>query len=210
MTPIRDQGTCGSCYAFSGLAAVESNWWIKHSKDAGAKNEQLSVQHIMDCDISQNGNNGCFGGQPDFVFSYYVKWWPMTEASYPYEAVQKTCRSTTAGEKLIDTYGSTPAHTFADTYALLVKGPVSVLIGVSVWFSNYRYGIFDGTKCYLTPNHAVVLVGYGVDPTLNNQEYWLIRNSWGASFGEAGHIRISVGTGMECTVSLFGTQPLVN
>lgn len=183
LNPIRNQGSCGGCYAFSALASLEALYKIKKGTLPA-----LSEQQLVDCSGSY-GNSGCSGGLMSNSFNYLKTYKSMTRASYPYTATRSTCKYNatngvinTSGYKTIAN-GSPSAHITA-----LQAGPISVAVQASSSvFQLYRSGILSSTSCGTSLNHAVNMVGYGAE---NGVMYWIVRNSWGTSWGEAGYFRV--------------------
>jgi C1A family cysteine protease len=182
---IRDQGQCGSCWAFATTANAESVWAISTGKLL-----DLSEELLVDC-ASGIGyfNLGCNGGTPDSAFKYMINNGQCTEASYPYTAKDGSCQKcASAGVKFTGCSDVTPKDQVA-LKAALAKQPVVIAIEADTrYFQSYSSGILtDAAKCGTTLDHAVEIVGYGTD---NGIDYWKIRNSWGNSWGESGYIRI--------------------
>jgi len=203
MNPVRNQGSCGSCWAFSTSGMVESIWWQKYQTSAGAANEWISTQQLVDCDKS---DKGCNGGWFNSAINYLKASPPMRDTDYPYVAkATGTCSYSASKAKNIKITGFKTGTTDATTLALLQNGPVAIAIGVSSSFQSYKSGIFNGKTCLTAPNHGVVLVGYGTDSS-SNTSYWIVRNSWGATWGEAGYIRVTSGTGVDCLIPNYGYQ----
>jgi len=185
----RNQGQCGSCWTFSTAGAVEGNL----GKKSGKPINYLSTQQLVDCDTS---NKGCHGGSFTSAFTYIKNKGLQFDKDYPYKASEGSCKysSSKATNKMksfeyckINSSSSATKCSIDKVYALLVRGPISVAIDGSV-IQNYKSGIFSG-KCY-EDNHAVILVGYAVDA--KSGEYWIVRNSWGTTWGEQGYIRVRV------------------
>jgi cathepsin L len=188
VNPVRDQGQCGSCWAFATTANAESVWAISTGKLL-----DLSEEFLVDC-ASGPGyyNMGCNGGQPDSAFKYMINNGQCTEASYPYKAgVTKTAgtcqKCTSAGVSFSSCYDVTPKDQVA-LAAAVSKHPVAIAIEADTrYFQSYSGGILDSTSCGTNLDHAVEIVGYG---SQNGVDYWTVRNSWGSSWGEAGYVRI--------------------
>jgi len=206
MNPVRNQGNCGSCWAFSTDGMIEGNWWLKYKSVSGSVNEWLSPQQLVDCDTT---DEGCNGGWLSNAINYYKKTKPMRDSAYPYTGVQGTCKFNSANTKNIVVSGYKSATTDATAYALLQSGPVSVGVGVSNAFMYYTSGIFDGSQCLQTTiNHAIILVGYGV--STSGEAYWIVRNSWGAYWGMSGYMYVTVGPGKECTIPNYAYQATIS
>ncbi|GAY60267.1 cysteine protease-like protein [Citrus sinensis] len=182
VTPIKNQGQCGDCWAFSAVAAVEGVTEISSGNLI-----PLSEQQILDCSI--DGNRGCGGGWMDNAFKYIINQGIATEADYPYKEVQGTCEDAQVkvAAKISNFEDVKPNDEQALLQAVAMQ-PVSICIeGSGPDFQSYKGGIFNrgcGTQC----SHAVAIVGFGA--TEDGMKYWLIKNSWGESWGEAGYMRI--------------------
>ena len=185
---VRDQGQCGSCWAFATTANAESVWAI-----AKGQLLDLSEQYLVDC-ASGAGyfNMGCNGGMPDSAFKYMINNAQCTEASYPYVSgttkTAGTCHSCTPTTKFSACYDVTPKDQVSLKNAV-AKNPVVVAIEADTrYFQSYSSGILTDVSCGTTLDHAVEIVGYGVD---NGIKYWNVRNSWSATWGEKGYVRIA-------------------
>ncbi|XP_053205504.1 procathepsin L-like [Panonychus citri] len=199
VNPIKDQAQCGSCWAFSTIASIESAW-------AQSKNQlvSLSEQNMMDCSYPQ-GNKGCSGGLVDNAFGYAIKSGGLdTEDSYPYTATSsKDCKwSKDNVGASISKYVDIPNRDENALKNAVAERVVSVAIHVGDDFQHYKSGIFDMPFCWtITLNHAVALVGYGTD-------HWILRNSWGTSWGENGYAQYALGKNL-CGVANSASYPLV-
>ena len=165
---------------------------------------------MVDCGTS---NGGCKGGLVDGAFAYSRNYGLESDSAYPYKAVKRTCAYSAAlatnkiaGFKYCSNYGGITACNADVVYNLLTSGPLSVGIDGSV-IQSYISGIF--TKACSSDNHAVVLAGHGIDTT--NGEYWIVRNSWGTTWGENGYIRVKINESNKysCFVNNEALLPIV-
>jgi cathepsin H len=207
VSPVKNQGHCGSCWTFSTTGAVESHWAL-HKKTTPP---DLSEQQLVDCAGDFN-NHGCSGGLPSQAFEY-IKWAGGIEGerNYPYKGVDDTCHFQKKDVDARLPFGSVNI-TEADETALLeaafTAGPVSVAFQVTKDFSSYKGGVYVGTTCKSGPetvNHAVLAVGFGHDAT-TNLDYWIVKNSWSAAWGEEGYFRIKRGVNM-CGIAVCASYP---
>lgn len=208
VNPVKNQAQCGSCWAFSAIGALEGAWEI-----ATGKLVSLSEQQMVDCATSF-GNGGCSGGLMDHAFLYVEQAGLCTEASYPYKAVNSVCAASncTLGIANGDVTGFKDV-TSSDENALMeavAQQPVSIAIEADRRvFQLYRSGVLNAT-CGTRLDHGVLLVGYGKD-TESSQDYWLVRNSWGAVWGMDGYIKLLRGkSGVgECGIKSAPSYPVV-
>jgi hypothetical protein len=206
VTPVKNQGQCGSCWAFSTTGSLECDYAIK----TGVLTS-LSEQQLVDCSGSF-GNYGCDGGWYYYAWNYATSEGGLcTEANYAYTGVDGTCKQTTCGTKYNtpSTYTSVVADNEADLTVAAAAGCVSVAIEADQFaFQYYSSGILTGT-CGTSIDHAVLVVGYG---TQGNQEYWKVKNSWGTSWGEEGYVLICKDCGAngvdgECGINMYPAFP---
>lgn len=208
VTPVKNQEQCGSCWAFSTTGAVEGAWFL-------AKRElvSLSEQQLVDCSTAQ-GNQGCNGGLMDYGFQYIISNGGITtEAEYPYTATgPNTCEA--SGKPVAATlsgYQDVPTNSDAALMAAIAKQPVSVAVEADQGvFQFYSGGVMTGA-CGTALDHGVLAVGYGTDAS--GGDYYKVKNSWGADWGEEGYIRLGRGSAFapngQCGILMSASYPTV-
>jgi len=206
VTPVKDQAQCGSCWAFSATGSTEG----AHAIATGTL-VSLSEQQLMDCSTPE-GNQGCNGGFMDQAFEFIISNKGITsEDDYPYKAKDGTCKGGMKAAATISNYVDVTAGSSSKLQAALNIGPVSIAIEADQnAFQFYSSGIFSGT-CGANLDHGVLAVGYGTD---NGTPYWIVKNSWGSSWGEAGYMRMidkaTLNRGMgECGILSVPSYPVV-
>jgi len=189
VTKVKNQGQCGGCWAFSSTESLESHLAIATGQPAPV----LSVQQILDCTPNPQqcgGHGGCEGATQPLAFNYTSTIGLATEYDYPYEEQTDSCRDSHMHPVAINQgYVELATNDYtALITAVATKGPVSISIAASSFsFQMYGGGVGGCGKGDYDMDHAVQLVGYGTD---NGKDYWLVRNSWGKSWGEDGYIRM--------------------
>jgi len=207
VTGIKNQGQCGSCWSFSTTGSVEGAHFLS------TKNlVSLSEQNLMDCSTSY-GNDGCNGGLMDDAFKYIIANNGIdTEASYPYTAVDGTkCEYKAANSgATISKYTDVKSGSETDLQKAADKQPISVAIDASHnSFQLYTSGIYYEPACSTTQlDHGVLVVGYGSNGGTNG-DYWLVKNSWGTSWGENGYIQMSRNRANNCGIATMASYPTV-
>merc|ERR1711990_489370 len=200
VSPVKNQGQCGSCWAFSTVEAVESAWAMaNHSMTI------LSPQQIVDCDTR---DNGCGGGNPPTAYDYIMQAGGLeTNADYPYTARNGECKADKSKE-VVDITGfkystrSRNEHEMIDSsYAV---GPLSVCVSTGGW-QDYQSGIMTKLRCGFMVDHCVGITGWDLSAS---KPYWVVRNSWGTSWGNDGYIYVEFGHDV-CEIAGEATYPTV-
>jgi len=217
VTPVKDQGKCGSCWSFSTTGALEGAYYVKHGSL-----ESFSEQQLVSCDNFKNTENrgydhGCSGGLMDNAFKWIENNGGLcSESDYPYvsgggvvDACVKSCDEV-SGSKIVSFVDVKPSDDVAMMTALSSQ-PVSIAIEADQReFQLYKSGVFTGT-CGTKLDHGVLVVGYGSE---NGNDYYLVKNSWAESWGDAGYIKLGRGPNYnngdgQCGMLLQGSYPVV-
>ena len=211
VSPVKDQGSCGSCWAFSTTGNLESLY-------AATKGviKTFSEQMLVDCDTS---DSGCNGGLMEYTFTWLKNnGGIMFDSDYPYKGVKSACKSDSSkyadfkitGYKKLGSSYSTWSCVDEDELKefLYENGPLAVAMNADP-LQTYSSGILDvsSARCPTSGiNHAVLLVGYG---STSSMDYWIVKNSWGKSWGEQGFFRIRRGNGT-CGINCYITTATVS
>lgn len=205
VTPVKDQGQCGSCWAFSATEAIESAWIISGHANTTI---DLSPQQIVDCDKT---DKGCSGGWPETAMAYVHNAGGQEGIkNYPYKAKDGKCEfDSKFVEAQIDAYKSATTKRDETTLQtnLLSWGPLSICVDASNW-QLYKSGIMTSRQCcriLCELDHCVQLVGY--DNT-TSPGYWIVRNSWATSWGISGYIHLQMGDNA-CGLTDHATWPIL-
>jgi len=184
-TPVKDQGQCGSCWAFSAVEQIESDIMREHGQSL-----TLSTQELTDCTGSGGRRNGCQGGNTDAAYRVVEQLGGIeSESSYPYTARNGNCQfsrsrvvATVSSYKMVGRGSESTMKSYVGS-----TGPLSVCVDANSW-NSYRGGVM--TSCGNSVDHCVQVVGYG---SSGSTDYWKVRNSWGRNWGEGGHVRVAIG-----------------
>jgi C1A family cysteine protease len=188
VTHVKDQGQCGSCWAFSAVGIVEGWSFV-----TGGTLNDLSEQQLVDC-AGAYGNQGCNGGWHDKAVDYLSTVGSCAQADYPYTARGGACKKTC--KPIVKPNASVKGTTEAALAAALERGPVGVAVDASGGFQSYHSGIFSG-PCGTQLNHAILAVGYASSPS----KYWIVKNSWGTTWGASGYINMAQGKNL-CGINM--------
>lgn len=212
VTPVKDQGQCGSCWSFSATGAMEGAWATTTGDLVSLSEEQLT-----DCATGfKYGSHGCNGGQMDGAFKYAIENGLTTESEYPYTAGRGQTGDCQVPSSIAATFSSCADVLPNDQVSLkaaVSKQPVSIAIEAdSRYFQSYSSGVLDSTTCGTNLDHGVLIVGYGEEAT-TGQMYWLVKNSWSSSWGDEGYIKIARSDSRDdqgiCGIAMQPSFPIV-
>jgi len=207
VTPVKNQGQCGSCWSFSATGALEGAWFVKRRVLTN-----LSEQQLVDCSTSQ-GNQGCNGGLMDYAFQYAMANGLTTEAAYPYTATGPNACKAKGLPVAVRATGFTdvPTNSQLALMTAVVQQPVAVAIEADQnAFQFYSSGVLT-KPCGTSLDHGVLLVGYG---TQGGLDYYKVKNSWGATWGQGGYVLLGRGPSYngnqgQCGIQMDPSYPLV-
>lgn len=196
--PAKNQAECGSCWAFSTVGALESAYAIYENVAV----PNISEQELVDCS-SDYGNNGCNGGLMANGFDYILDHHINSEKKYPYNALDNDCNGELSGHGEYQIKGCVQAEASVQGLVdALRKQPVSVAFHVKDDFFQYSSGVYAPHSCDTQPNHGVLAVGFNTGAKV---PYYIVKNSWGQSWGDNGFFKIAMGTNSEGTCGIAGS-----
>jgi len=200
VTPVYNQGQCGSCWAFSATENVESRWAL-----AGNALTSLSMQQVVSCDTT---DSGCNGGWPYNAYAYLIgAGGQESYSAYPYTAENSPCQFNAGyivAKPTSWTYVTNSEDESQMYNYLYSNGPLSVCVDASEW-SSYSGGVFMASSCTTSIDHCVDAIGYNVAA---NPPYWIIRNSWGTDWGISGYMMLQYGADA-CAVAQVVTSSII-
>ncbi|XP_017125121.1 procathepsin L [Drosophila elegans] len=206
VTPVKFQGTCGSCWAFATTGAIEGHTFRKTGSLP-----VLSEQNLVDCGpVEDFGLNGCDGGFQEAAFCFIdeVQKGVSQAGVYPYIDNKDTCKydDSKAGARLQGFAAIPPKDEEQLKKVVATLGPVACSVNGLETLKNYEGGIYNDNECNQgEPNHAILVVGYGSE---NGQDYWIVKNSWDDTWGEKGYFRLPRGQNF-CLIADECSYPVV-
>lgn len=203
VTIVKNQGRCGGCWAFSATGSVEG---IVAIKTGTLYN--ISEQQLIDCSQRQ-GNNGCEGGLMDNAFNFIIQNDGLcSEDDYPFVGYDERCKQC-QNVVSIKSFGDITQNDEKALKRAVAQQPVSVAIQANLTsFQLYKSGIYSDPECGDGLDHGVLVVGYGYD-FFHNMDYWIVKNSWGPTWGENGYIRILRNSDNDYGMCGIASQPSI-
>eukprot|EP00033_Pygsuia_biforma_P000298 GCRY01000365.1.p1 GENE.GCRY01000365.1~~GCRY01000365.1.p1 ORF type:complete len:521 (+),score=130.25 GCRY01000365.1:46-1563(+) len=205
VTPVKDQGVCGSCWTFGTIGTIEGAYYLKTGRL-----ERFSEQYIVDCiwtgDLAYTGNDptnlGCDGGQQWLALEQIIhtRGVPL-EREYPYSMQDGVCQSVAPKVVVTDYYNITFGSEEDLKKMIFLHGPVTISINVPTSMMFYADGVYNDPKCKNGIDdleHAVLAVGYGSE---NGKDYWIVKNSWSTHWGDQGYIKMARNQNNLCGVA---------
>jgi len=198
VTPIKNQGSCGSCWAFSTTGSIEGQNFLKYNKLSS-----FSEQELVDCS-SAEGNQGCNGGLMDDGFDYVHEYGLCYESAYPYTGKTDSCQKSTCEQHVkVASHTDIPqGDTASLKSACSSVGPISIAVDANMFWQLYTGGVFNHMCNKNKLDHGVLLVGYD-----SSEGYWKVKNSWGESWGESGYIRLKGTDDNTCGLANSASYP---
>ncbi len=209
VTIPKNQGECGSCWAFSATGAMEGAWFLSNGTLVS-----LSEQQLVDCS-GPEGNQGCNGGLMDNAFEYVIHNGGIcSESDYPYTGTDGTCASGSCQPAAhFRSYVDVQPNNTQALMSAVAQQPVSVAVEADGLDWQFYMGGVVTDACGLNLDHGVLVVGYGTLYTTQSQDYWYVKNSWGSDWGINGYIYIGrgsmFGTAGECGIQMVPSYPIV-
>ncbi|XP_076252091.1 digestive cysteine proteinase 2-like [Rhynchophorus ferrugineus] len=202
VTEVKNQKSCGSCWSFSAIGSLESQFFLKTGHLVS-----LSEQNLMDCAVDQT-NRACSGGWMSNAYDYLKNHWVTSENIYPYRGQQQECQLLSNSYQVsIKDYYTIPPNEESLKQAVSNIGPISGAMDASN-LQFYAGGVFRDDDCDTSGyvNHGILVVGYGNEA---GRDYWLIKNSWGKEWGEGGYFKLIRNRNNECNIATYGMYPIL-
>jgi len=186
VNPVKNQGQCGSCWSFSATCAIEGHNFIQNNQLLS-----FSEQQLVDCD---HQCYGCNGGFQAYAMEYVQQAGQALESDYVYEARNDSCRASSYTKHVyVSGINQVQPKSADQLIAAIAQGPTSVTVEADrSAFQRYTSGVLNSSACGTQLDHAITGIGYGTEA---GQQYYIVRNSWGPRWGEAGYIRIATVAG---------------